>query len=577
MQVVIWSVVVGASLGIGAGVLTLGRHGVPPDAHLPIIQVAVDHHADIATPIDLVAAFTDAVTRRDWATASDVDARLQAEENDAEALPALRDALERGRRRDVENNVTSALPLRLAAWMPNGPAGLGSVHARRGLTIRRDRTQFPLVLVWPRRGQGDDEITAMLAEFPVLDIQGVEIPAEARAETPDLDALIGQSIRFLAGNGLGALAPTVLPTLTALEELDLRGVTPAQTSAFLAAVAGHPRLRRVVCSSRATIGADDILHLASLPALEELTLGGSGSTNDPSLAPLAACAALRVLELSNRQVSAADWRALAGGCPRLARVRGARFPVGTAAGLLALAETDLTDLTADIGGGAELAALGTLRRLTTLQVMLSLPSDQAWSLAGLAPLMAVTDLVLSGSRSEPLTAEESAGIAQLSALRTLRCVGTAWGDAMVPSVAALPQLDRLTLVDAVVSETGLGVLAASRSLTNLTLQRCPRISGAMLSDLATWGALRNVRFDRCPVEEAHLLAMASPGGLTRLAIVNTPVFTTASLDHIATWTFRPQVDLDHTKLDDAGRKRLQDLNRGAIAGTVVLTDEVNDF
>lgn len=99
----------------------------------------------------------------------------------------------------------------------------------------------------------------------------------------------------------------------------------------------------------------------------------------------------------------------------------------------------------------------------------------------------------------------------------------------------------------------------------------------MLPDLASWGALRTVRLDRCQVDEAHLLAMGSPGGLTRLAIVNAPVFTTASVDHIATWAFRPQVELDPAKLDDAGRKRLQDLNRGAIAGTVVITDEANDF
>jgi hypothetical protein len=212
-----------------------------------------------------------------------------------------------------------------------------------------------------------------------------------------------------------------------------------------------------------------------------------------------------------------------------------------------------------------------------LQINLSVPADGAWSLDGLASLTALSDLSLSGTRVDPMTAVEAAALAQLTALRSLRCTGTAWGDAVLTVLAQAPQLDRLILVDAVISEAGLSVLAPSRTLTTLTLQRCPGISGAVLPELVTWGALRSLRLDRCAVDEAHLLALASPGGLTRLALVNAPVFTTASLNHIATWTFRPQVELDPTQLDDAGRKRLEDINRGAIAGTVIITDEVNDF
>lgn len=586
-HIVLWAAVIGVVAGVVAAGAVHARTRMPASAsdilsaELPASvrsgAPAADPAPPVTDPIDLHTAFATAVAQRDWATASDLDTRLQAHGEDDERLVSLRDALTRGRRRDVDNVVESELPLRLAAWMPQGTWGIGSVRGKRALTIRRDRTQYPLVLVWPRPGQGDDQIVAMLAECSVLAIQGVEIPVESKADPVALQELIGKPIRFLSGTGLAALPPAVLTSLTALKELDLRGLSPTQTSAFLAAVRGHAHVRRIVCSPQAGSGVDDIHHLATLPALAELVLGGSLSDQDSALAPLAACAALRVLELSNRHIATSDWVALAAGCPQLTRLRGARFGAEAADGIRALAATALADLSADVSDLAALTAVTELASLTTLQLTLDVPLDQPWPIGSLARLPAVTDLVLIGGRTAPLQADEITGFAQAPTLRTLRCVGRMWGDALLTPIAELPHLDRLTLLDSVVTNAGLAALAASRSLTNLHLSRCPNVTGAVLTDLVTWPTLRTLRLERCQVDEAHLLALAAPGGLTQLALTGSPVFTTASLDHIATWTFRPRVELDSSLMDEGARKRLEQLNRSAIAGTMVRTEDANDF
>jgi hypothetical protein len=583
-------ILLGAVVGIGVGLwvnraMWSRQHFVPvPPEHTVGDAVAV------ASVEFSEGALQDALVLRDWNAAERLldlaDSQPASVAAGAEMLAAARDYITRGKRRDREFVIESPVELQLAVWMPNGAYGIGRSRADRPFTIRRDRTAYPLMLVWPdpKRAEQVDE---MLTQWRIFDIQGVELNGRSDADPTKLQHLAELPVRYVDGDGLEKLPPGLLSQFTSLEAIDLSGVPADAYTRLIGEARGLPQLRSLRCPSRSGDSAEEMDALISLAALEDLVIGSVGAKLRTDLDRLSQLTALRSLEVQSRSCTGAELAAWGHGCTTLETLRLSEV-IGTSdevsSGMHALAGlSSLRELRIALRDKDAVASIGLLAQITNLQLTVIADPDPAPApdLRALEGLAEVTKLTLRLDRCRTtLSSEEADALARIPQLTDLVITGAVVNDDVLWRLAQSTSLQNIRVESASITDAGLDRLATASNgakWSRLTLVRCDGVTGSSLPQLVKMPSLIDLRLDRCPLTEAAWLAVKDPGGAEHIAILGAPVFTVASVEHIASWTRRPRIDLDTTLLDEAAQKRLRDLSASAILGTVIATQEANDF
>ena len=348
-----------------------------------------------------------------------------------------------------------------------------------------------------------------------------------------------RGVRGLSLAGCGALRTlTVPPTLI---ELDLSRCDGLDDGA-LAALRYAPLLR-VLRLSTTPVAAEDLAHLAALPALSSLALDDCSVGSEDSLAELSGLTALTSLDLTRTGADVATVRSL----PRSVR----RLRLDGCAAM----------------DDAALEAVGRLADLEELGLALCRAvTDEG--LAHLAGLGRLTHLDL--ARCRGLSPACGAHLAQLKSLRELRLTKCRWArDEALAAVTALPALTRLDLSMCVgVTDEGIRALARLPALEDLSLTFADGLSDAGLVALARTAA-RLTRLDVAScrrVTDRGVASVAGIEGLRELSLERCSQVTDDGAACLHASRALRRVDLRRTDVSSAAVGAL----RAALWGAVVL-------
>ena len=325
----------------------------------------------------------------------------------------------------------------------------------------------------------------------------------------DLLAAIAER-RLTAVHATGQMTDAVLERISRLdhiEELDLSG-SRGITDDGLRHLARLPRLRNLQLGG-CSIGDLGLEALGRLASLEKIGLGGT-RISDAGVAHLAACDDLRVVDLSGTRTGDAAIRALTGK-PSLRHFRSGE---------------DVTD-----AGLAYFADYPAFRTWSGEEPPLHLFSYEEhptllrlrgrFTNAGLAELAACEGLYalnLDDGRL-PVT---GAGLAPLAGLPNLAALAFDAKDADMPYIAALPRLRHLVCQDTVAGDDGFAALGRSSSLEYLWGRRCHNLRNRGFAALANIPTLKSLSVSCLNVDDAGLAELPHFPALIELMPMDVP-------------------------------------------------------
>ncbi|HEX6089803.1 MAG TPA: hypothetical protein VFZ13_06550 [Gemmatimonadales bacterium] len=524
----------------------------------------MSRHISPATTIDTLKQEAKRWRRSLLAGDAEARARFQAAVPDAPDAPALRDvqhALAReygfpgwaALKRRVENTaltryeaVAEAL---VTAYRTPDPAAMRMVwdyfgHMRAWDGMRRyirldlggpeevaDPAADFITLAQARylvaRGQGFPGWDALVAftdavppEKPILpkqvgayfagDPSPLETPTTVLARSWDdlLDAVRERKLSAL--HATGQMTDAVLERVSRLEqieELDLNG-SRAITDEGVRHLARLPKLRTLALGGCA-IGDAALEAIGRIASLERITLSGTHVT-DAGAAQLAACRALRVVDLSGTRSGDGAIAALAG-LPALRHFRS-----GNEVSDRGLAHfRDYPAFRTWSGDEPPLHLFSYDEHPNLLQLR------GRFTDAGLAQLAACEGLYALNLDSNQLLVT-GAGLAPLASLPHFSALSFDAKDADMPFIAALPRLRHLVCQDTVAGDDGFSALGGSRSLEHLWGRRCHNLGRRGFMALANIPTLRSLSVSCLNVDDEGIAALPRFPALTDLMPMDIP-------------------------------------------------------
>jgi len=288
-----------------------------------------------------------------------------------------------------------------------------------------------------------------------------------------------------------------------------------------------------IALNNSAIGDDGLRHLARMPQLEELELGGWRSpitdrgmeaianlprlrtirmcwtqrVTDAGYANLEFCDQLETVDLLGTQAGDGMIAAL-GGKPRLRYLKTGRGV--TDAGIRQLHR--IPAFTAWQGGEIEYGLMSPDSGPTHLLV------DGPFSDAGFAGLAGLDGLFgLSVFWHSPnLTSNGLAALAGMASLGFLGCEGKICDDVAMRHIAAIPRLRMLMGQGAVASNAGFEALSRSETIEYFWGRDCPNLGGPGFAALASMPALQGIAVTLKNVDDAGLSALPRFPSLTKL-------------------------------------------------------------
>lgn len=524
----------------------------------------MSRHISPATTIDTLKQEAKRWRRSLLAGDAEARARFQAAVPDAPDAPALRDvqhALAReygfpgwaALKRRVENTaltryeaVAEAL---VTAYRTPDPAAMRMVwdyfgHMRAWDGMRRyirldlggpeevaDPAADFITLAQARylvaRGQGFPGWDALVAftdavppEKPILpkqvgayfagDPSPLETPTTVLARSWDdlLDAVRERKLSAL--HATGQMTDAVLERVSRLEqieELDLNG-SRAITDEGVRHLARLPKLRTLALGGCA-IGDAALEAIGRIASLERITLSGTHVT-DAGAAQLAACRALRVVDLSGTRSGDGAIAALAG-LPALRHFRS-----GNEVSDRGLAHfRDYPAFRTWSGDEPPLHLFSYDEHPNLLQLR------GRFTDAGLAQLAGCEGLYALNLDSNQLLVT-GAGLAPLASLPHFSALSFDAKDADMPFIAALPRLRHLVCQDTVAGDDGFSALGGSRSLEHLWGRRCHNLGRRGFMALANIPTLRSLSVSCLNVDDEGIAALPRFPALTDLMPMDIP-------------------------------------------------------
>jgi hypothetical protein len=325
-----------------------------------------------------------------------------------------------------------------------------------------------------------------------------------------------------------------------------RGVTGIETAAITdSAMARLSRLEFVTTLNLRgpALSDDGLLHLARMPQLEEVSLGGAltdrgmavlgrlprlrrfaacwmKEVTDAGVANLGSCDELESVDLMGTPTGDGALAAL-GGKARLRHLKTGRLV--TDAGLAFL--HDLPVFKSWSGGDAKCDLM------TFAPEPNSLLLDGPFTDRGLASLQGLDGAFGVGFfwHAHQFTGEGLAALASLPNLGFLGCQGERCDDAAMRSIATFPALRMLMAQGTVASDDGFAALSRSTSLEYLWGRECPNLRGRGFAALAAMPALVGLGVSCKYVDERSLAALPDFPALRQLMPMDV---TNAGFRHI---------------------------------------------
>jgi hypothetical protein len=307
------------------------------------------------------------------------------------------------------------------------------------------------------------------------------------------------------------------------------------TDAGMERVAGLDHVTRLALGNSRLLTDEGLRHLARMPQLQELELGGPTSVvTDRGLDALRHLWELRFFSIAwNQNISDAGVANLAS-CDRLERVDLMGTHTGDG-GIRALA------------GKSSLRLLHTGRCVTDAGLML-LHRIPAFSTRASSETSAAdgirADLLLDGpftnaglatlSRLEGLSAlsffwhcsrftgEGLAPLTQLPNLVSFGCEGERCDDAAMRHIGQFPRLRKLNAQGTVASDVGFESLSRSRTIENIWGRECPNLTGRGFAALSTMPVLRVLGVSCRRVDDAALSTLPRFPALTGFMTMDVP-------------------------------------------------------
>jgi len=303
------------------------------------------------------------------------------------------------------------------------------------------------------------------------------------------------------------------------------------TDAMLADVSRVETITALGLSGSKGVTDEGVLHLARLPALEDLDLSGT-SVTDTGLQVLRSLPRLRTISLASTRVTDEGVWALAH-CEELEHVNLASTGAGDG-GLRALA------------GKRKLHHLVIALTDAGLPLLHELPIFKSWqggeaTLALLGPKVLPNHLSLRGSFTDrgmrhlqgleglfSLDIDDSRlgitalGLEPLVSLPHLAAVGVDAKDDWMPYVAAMPQLRFLGAQDTVAGDDGFVALSKSRSIEYIWGRRCHNLRKRGFVALADMPALRGLSVSCLNVDDVGVSALPAFPALKELMPMDVP-------------------------------------------------------
>jgi hypothetical protein len=292
----------------------------------------------------------------------------------------------------------------------------------------------------------------------------------------------------------------------------------------------------------ADITPTDADHLLKAKGLRSVTIGKSrlkdAGLTDAGLANLSRVGSIEELELDGTQVSDKSLASLR----QLRKLKSLRL----------LRNRNLTDeAMREIGGIATLESLTVNcldRMLGSQRILVPNPITDA----GLVHLKTCTnlhELVLDN------TWVSGTAFAQLKGVPLRHVVLPSANGAVLSALSELPQLETLSLANAMLRNAAIGSLLRSRSIRNLDLTYT-WIRDNSIEDLSGMPNLRELNLTRNNITDEGVAYLAKLPRLQVLSLANTGVTDTA-LSHLAAFPAIRELDIRNTKITRAGLQQLR--------------------
>ena len=309
--------------------------------------------------------------------------------------------------------------------------------------------------------------------------------------------------------------------------------TSAMTDGALEKLSRLDFITSVDLDGAQSLSDEGLLHLAGMPQLEELVLGGWHSPlTDRGLAVLRHLPRLERFAIPWARRVTDEGLAHLVACDRLERVD----LMGTASGDGALAALRGKQCLRHLSTGRQVtdAGLGVLHDIPWLRrwhgaepeydLMTFAPEPSSLLLdgpitdRGVASLVGLDGLFGLGffQHATAFTAEGLASLGALPNLGFLGCPGDRCDDAAMRSIAALPALRHLMAQGAVATDDGFLALSRSRTLEYLWGRECPNLHDGGFRALAALPALRGLGVSCKRVGDDALAALSDFPALTQL-------------------------------------------------------------
>ena len=524
----------------------------------------MSRHISPATTLDTLKQEAKRWRRSLLAGDTEARARLQAAVPDAPDAPTLRDvqhALAReygfpgwtALKRRVENTalmryeaVAEAL---VTAYRTPDPAAMRTVwdyfgHMRAWEGMRR---YVRLDLGGPEEvdDPAEDFITLAQARYLVARAQGFAgwdaLVAFTEAVPPGKPTLPKQAGAYIAGDPnplettTTVLARSWDDLLDAVREQRLSAIhaTGQMTDAILERVSRLEQIEELDLNGSRAITDDGVRHLARLPKLRTLDLGGCAIGNaaleaigriasleriilswthvtDAGVAHLAGCGALRVVDLSGTRTGDGAIAALAG-LPALRHFRS-----GNEVSDHGLAYfRDYPAFRTWSGDEPPLHLFSYHEHPNLLQLR------GRFTDAGLAQLAACEGLYALNLDSNQLLVT-GAGLAPLASLPHFSALSFDAKDADMPFIAALPRLRHLVCQDTIAGDDGFSALGGSRSLEHIWGRRCHNLGRRGFVALSNIPTLRSLSVSCLNVDDTGIAALPRFPALTDLMPMDIP-------------------------------------------------------
>ena len=524
----------------------------------------MSRHISPATTLDTLKQEAKRWRRSLLAGDAEARARLQAAVPGAPDAPTLRDvqhALAReyglpgwtALKRRVENTalmryeaVAEAL---VTAYRTPDPAAMRTVwdyfgHMRAWEGMRR---YVRLDLGGPEEvdDPAEDFITLAQARYLVARGQGFAgwdaLVAFTEAVPPGKPILPKQAGAYFAGDPNPLETPTTVlarswdDLLDAVREQRLSAIhaTGQMTDAMLERVSRLEQIEKLDLNGSRAITDDGVRHLARLPKLRTLDLGGCAIGNaaleaigriasleriilswthvtDAGVAHLAGCGALRVVDLSGTRTGDGAIAALAG-LPALRHFRS-----GNEVSDHGLAYfRDYPAFRTWSGDEPPLHLFSYDEHPNLLQLR------GRFTDAGLAQLAACEGLYALNLDSNQLLVT-GAGLAPLAALPHFSALSFDAKDADMPFIAALPHLRHLVCQDTIAGDDGFSALGGSRSIEHIWGRRCHNLGRRGFVALSNIPTLRSLSVSCLNVDDTGIAALPRFPALTDLMPMDIP-------------------------------------------------------